>query len=492
VEPTQERHSGLRDPVTIASGICLLLVVVASGAIGWLDRAWAFDLWHYLPVPVSVAFGIATASLALPPVRSLLVRGFTAASNRGGEAPLWILAPALALLFWLLRENHLYGDSKILLFTAAKWWFLFPDIGSTFLFHLGGVVGPLAGVGAVAATQAFVCVAGALAVVCFIQVGRLLAPERSGGALVAALILCGGVSRVFFGHVEVYAFVLLCAALYLWAGCAFLQGRTVSRRTGWVAPSLALGLGLWMHLSFIFLVPSHLALLWLANDGRPRAVEVLRSFAVMGVPVLLFLGAMLALGRWEELGLAWETLVEMAGLSEKADPHESWVRGPFAEPGAGTLYTLFSWPHLKYLVNAGFLLAPAAAPIVVAFALLRPAVLIARKETAFLSATTGMLLVYTAVVRPVWGPYDWDVFALPAVCGAALAAHLVVHELSGDRRAHFCALVIAASILLVSVPFVAIGIAPSRPAGLFAQERIERAPGESEWEAFERKIGPWL
>ena len=30
------------------------------------------------------------------------------------------------------------------------------------------------------------------------------------------------------------------------------------------------------------------------------------------------------------------------------------------------------------------------------------------------------------------------------------------------------------------------------PAGLFADEHIERAPGESEWEAFERKIEPWL
>jgi hypothetical protein len=52
--------------------------------------------------------------------------------------------------------------------------------------------------------------------------------------------------------------------------------------------------------------------------------------------------------------------------------------------------------------------------------------------------------------------------------------------------------VIAASILLVLLPFVAIGIAPSQPSGLFADEHIERAPGESEWEAFERKIGPWL
>jgi hypothetical protein len=469
-----------------------MLVLVASGAIPWLDRAWAFNLWHYLPVPVAVGFGIATASLALPAVRGLLVRAMSATAGRGGEAPLWWLAPVLVLFFWLLREYQLYGDSKILLFTAARWWFLFPDIGSTFLFHLAGVlgtfsVGSFPGVGRVAATQGFVCVAGALTVVCFIQAGRLLAPTRGGGALVAALILCGGVSRVFFGHVEVYAFVLLCAALYLWAGCAFLQGRT-----GWVAPSLALGFGLWMHLSFIFLVPSQVALLWLASGRRPRLSEVLRSFAVVGVPLFVFLGAMLALGRWEELGLAWETLVEMAGLSATADPHESWVRGPFAEPGTGTLYTLFSWPHLKYLVNAGYLLAPAATPIVVAFAVLRPEVLIARKETAFLTATTGMLLLYAAVVRPVWGPYDWDVFALPAACGGALAAHLVVHELSGDRRAHVCALVIAASILLVLLPFVAIGIAPSQPSGLFADEHIERAPGESEWEAFERKIGPWL
>jgi hypothetical protein len=168
------------------------------------------------------------------------------------------------------------------------------------------------------------------------------------------------------------------------------------------------------------------------------------------------------------------------------------VRGPFADPGSGTLYTLFSWPHLKYLANAGYLLAPAAAPLVIAFAARSPGVLFARRETAFLSATTAMLLVYAAIVRPVWGPYDWDVFSLPALCAAALAADLLVHQLSGSRRAQLAALVIAASLLLVTAPFVAIGIAPSREAGLFAQERIERAPGESEWQAFERKIGPWL
>lgn len=484
--PGDAQRSRWRDPLAVAAALCFVLAAVGLGWMPLFDRAWAFNLWQYLPGPVAVALAAAVAVLPWRPMRERCLRaasiGATAAVRL--PRPAWI--PILAAAFWLLRERQRYGDSNILLYTAGGSNFLFPDIGATFLFHLAHEFGDASGVGAVAATQLCVCVAGAFAALGMVRLGAELAPTRDRAAVAAALLLCGGLSRIFFGHVEVYAFVVLCGSVYLWTACAFLNGRG-----GWLAPSLALGAGLWMHLSFVFLLPAH-AVMLASTVPRSGARRVAASLACICLPTLGFLLAMAAAGRQDELALARQTLVQMAGWSPDPHAHESWVRTPFEEPGPGTKYVLFSLPHLKYLANAFYLLAPAVGPLLAGFALTRPRALTRSADARFLAAAAAAMSVYAAIVRPVWGPYDWDVFSLTALCWGALVARLLVHELDDRIRPQLAAVAVCASLLLVTAPFVAIGLAPFRPAGLFAEGNLELRPGETDWEAFERRIRPWL
>ena len=98
------------------------------------------------------------------------------------------------------------------------------------------------------------------------------------------------------------------------------------------------------------------------------------------------------------------------------------------------------------------------------------------------------------MLRPIWGPYDWDLFSLTAVSLASLAALLLVRSLEGPELAHVAAVVVGVSLLFVTLPLVAIGVAPGiapDDAGPFARG-VERDEGESGWDALERQIEPWL
>lgn len=495
-------HPATRYAIPAAAAACVAVAAVELGLVPPLRHAWALNLWRYLPLPVALALAALTVALCLPRPRAALAERLPARIARallpdtplGGAA----LAGSAAILLWLLRERRLYGDSNILLYNAASGSeFLFPDIGATYLFQLCQRLGTSLGVPGRVVVQAAVAIAGGVTVLCFSRVARRLAPTREAGVLCLLLVLGGGLLRVLAGHVEVYAFVLLCAGAYFWSALAFL-----ARRCGFVWPALALGTGLWMHLSFSFLAPSLLVLLWLrdgARSGRPMRKRV-ASFArrallaalVAAAPVALFLLAMLAGGHTAELEQAGRTLLQWGGLEPSPVGHEAFLRGPLAEPGAGTRYAMLSLAHLKYLGNALFLLTPTAVPVLVAVALLAPWRFGATPEAGFLATAAGFMLLYAIVVRPVWGPYDWDLFSLTAVSLACLAAHLLARALPGPVLRELGVLLVAATLLFVTAPFLAIGIAPARDAGPFAFDGLEAQAGESPIDAFERRLGPWL
>ena len=74
---------------------------------------------------------------------------------------------------------------------------------------------------------------------------------------------------------------------------------------------------------------------------------------------------------------------------------------------------------------------------------------------------------------------------------ATLAATLLVRALADPPLRELGVLLVLGTLLLVTLPFVAIGIAPRHAAGPFAYG-VESAPGESPVDAFERNLGPWL
>jgi len=480
--------------VLATAAACVLLALVEFGLTpAPLRYAWAANLWQYLPRVVAVVLFALLLALCRRSIRTGLLRRLPPgrersafpASAAGGL--LFVLVAALVL--WLLRERRMYGDSDILLYNAASGSaFVFPDIGASFLFHLCQELGAALGTSGRTILQPAVALAGGATIFCFTRVGLLLAPTRRRALLFVLLVLGGGLLRVLAGHVEVYAFVLLCAGAYFWSALDSLAGRC---STTW--PALAFGVGLWMHLSFSFLAPSLLAVVLLAPAASARDVvrRFLGAVLVGAAPVLLFLIVMWLRGRTAELAQASETLLRWGGFEPSPVGHEAFLRSPFGVSGAGTRYAILSPGHLKYLANAFFLLVPSALPLLAVLLVAAPRRFVATSQAIFLSCGALFMLLYALVVRPVWGPYDWDLFSLTAVALACLAAHVLVQTLPDPPLADLGVLLVGATLVLVTIPFVAIGIAPARDAGPFAYGLSSQA-GESPVDAFERQLGPWL
>ena len=91
---------------------------------------------------------------------------------------------------------------------------------------------------------------------------------------------------------EVYALLLLCAALLVWLVVRWRQdkGRSHRHRLLWTA-ALVLGLGLGNHLTLLFLVPGLLVLLWPERSswGRPRVLLPAAGLFLAGLAVYTYL-----------------------------------------------------------------------------------------------------------------------------------------------------------------------------------------------------------
>lgn len=477
-------------PLAITACAALALVGLGSAWGLWSvpARAWGFALWSYLPPAVATGFAAALLSLCAARVRAALARAGEAALAGLAASPRAARAAApvaLAGLFWLLRERRLHGDSNILLFTAgSKTRFLFPDLGASWLFHAARQVANAIGVEGLVTTQVLVSVCGAAAVLCLVRLAPYLAPTRGRAAFVVAGVLSAGLLRVLAGHVEVYAFVLLAAGAYLWAACAHLRSRC-----GVGPPAFAFGIGLWLHASFAVLLPSLLWLVFREGDALRRGA---RAALLVAAPTLFFLAEMAAIGAWDDLRAAGEAALRIAGLREGAGLRQYWLRPPGASAGPGTEWVFLSAPHLRYLANASFLLVPVTLPALVAFAVARPRRLVATAESRLLALACAGAVPYAIALRPVWGPWDWDLFSLTGLCVGLLACHLLAVSLSDGDFADLGPWLVGAALLLVGLPLVAIGFAPLHAGGPFASDAIGWEAGEPPWRAIERFLEPWL
>jgi hypothetical protein len=325
---------------------------------------------------------------------------------------------------------------------------------------------------------------------CYVKVGTYLAPSRGWAAFATALILLGGVTRIFAGHIEVYSIVLISLGAYFWASLAYLRGRC-----GWMLPCLALGVGLWVHLCFLFLIPSLLLLPLLAEPPCPwreRMAQWVRGLVVIAIPTLLFFLLLWLTGHGGDLQQALTKMINWSEVGSGREHYETvWIR-PWGEAESGTKYVLFSRLHLKYLVNSFFLLAPAALPVVFAFGILSFRRFYSTPPATFLSAASLPMIVYASIVRPVFGPYEWDLFTVTAVCLAALAAHLLATLPDSTSLAHLCTVLVGATLLLVTIPWVVVGAFIHQPAGPFAIDALRASPDGSFYETFVRELAPWL
>jgi len=461
--------------VSIAASATWVLWVAAQ--LGWLPfarYAWAFNLWSYLPAWVGPLLAAISLSLCFRAGREAVLGAATRLGARVAGLPrLPVALLGLGILgtsLWLLRESQFQGDSGLLVLAARRGnQFVFPDIGATFLIHHAVMAGVENGLRASSPVRVMSCVFGVVAASLAIPAARQLVGPRAAPWAVLFL-LSGGMLRLFAGHVEVYAVLIAASLVYLWAALAALDGKA----SLWTA-SLALGLVIWVHASAVCLLPSLMLLAWWDESRRPArspALRVAGALCVAGLPTALFL-VLVGIVRPEEIRLGARKALEILGGSSEPDAVRWWVRGWGGAPSIGTDVVFLSPPHLKYLVNAFALMIPASLPVLLGFILGEPRRFVATPRARFLLVACVPLALYATLLRPFWGPFDWDLFSITALFLAALAAHLFATGLSEPLRRHVGVWLLGFQILFVGLPFLLGAALSSRDAGPFRSRTWE-------------------
>jgi hypothetical protein len=211
----------------------------------------------------------------------------------------------------------------------------------------------------------------------------------------------------------------------------------------------------------------------------------------LALPSIIFLAAMYLLGHVRELEFAWDRLLVIVGQRSDPDIPGRWVGVWDRSSLVGTDYALLSLAQLKYLANAFFLLAPSALPLLGAFAVVARRRFVASAEARFLAVASVPLVLYCFALRPLWGPYDWDLFTLPALYLAFLAAHLTVAHMHEDESAELISWLAGIGLLFVAIPLIWIGITVYESGGPFDHRPMNRRMFEPDTDEY-RGLAPWL
>jgi hypothetical protein len=244
------------------------------------------------------------------------------------------------------------------------------------------------------------------------------------------------------------------------------------------------------------LVPSLAALPFLGMPEERISVRLsraVRCLAVAAAPSFVFVLAVTVFGQPPDVDRAWKVVLETLGASPNVDAVRWWVRGWGGTPSVGTDVVFLSLAQLKYLGNAAYVLVPFAVPALGVVALWRRRLFLATRTARFLGVASVPLVVYAFALRPFWGPFDWDLFAISVLCLAALAAHLLATGLSETAFRHLAVQWIGFQLLFVSIPFLVTGLGVARDAGPFApgyfHHELDLLTPEKEPPP---KLAPWL
>lgn len=481
----------------VALTVVGFLAAVSLGAVPPLAYHWGLNLWSYLPSGWVAALASLAVGVSIGPLRRWLGARLQPLWREAAELPprlsaVLLFAIAVGLLFQF-RERAMYGDSLlILLWGIGDFAFVVPDLGATFL--TGRLLRLAVAIG-VDPALLFQSASVLLGGVTLLLVRAGMARLWPGHVATAVVLVAGtGLMRVFAGHIEVYAVQLPAVVAYLWAALARVDGRAP-----WWLPCLALGFAIWVHLSVVLLLPSLLALAWLVRDEAGPAsflAQATRHVAVAAVPGLVFFAG---LGVTGDLLPAIEAqlpkVMQILGLGPEAVEEGGkrwWVRGWGGEPSIGTDVVFLSPAHLKYLFNAAFLLAPVTLPLALWGLARRGRLAWADPKARFLLAVAAPLVLYPMVLRPFWGPYDWDLFSISAVAIGFVAVRLLALWPEADRRSGRLAWAIAVQLAFVGIPFLVMNALDLVPAGPFASFRMLTIDIVEPLARPNPDIAPWL
>ena len=321
--------------------------------------------------------------------------------TRWGDA--YILSKALALADPTLRLTHSWQAPLDVFLHSQVWQWLHE---------------PLAWTDATGAYRLLSPLAGMLYLGAAVSVARRLHPTPTW--LTFGLLTSLGVMQLFFGYIENYSFAAAGILLYLGWGIAALQ----DDQPLWLAAT-ALAVTNAFHPSTVILLPSLLYIGWIVQQRNKS-----RRFVVLSIGLPLTLVALATIGLMElgNHGIAALFSTDRPGGGDARFFVPLWATTTRWEQ-----YTMFSWLHLRDLLNQQLLVAPVVLP---ALLIIRPWLFAPNPGHAAAppprKADTPLLFLVIATLSHLlliwtWNPdyggqRDWDLFSLAAIPAALLLA----------------------------------------------------------------------
>ncbi|MCB0114043.1 MAG: hypothetical protein KDD84_08125, partial [Caldilineaceae bacterium] len=304
----------------------------------WLGAALvaALVVWGFRHVRAGKADEFVVPARWLWTAAALLFAAFWAfpiVHTRWGDA--YILANAVGWPDPALRLTHSWQAPLDVFLHSRIWHWLSDPLGWQDAVPVYRLLSPLAG-------------GLYLWIVVRLSLDKRIAPGWVTFGLLASL----GLLQLFFGYIENYSFAAVGILAYLWMGLGVVRGD----RPLWLTATV-LAVTNATHPSTVIYAPS---LLWLAYVDWRRRGHIVAALLAVAVPMILVAGGTIGLMEAGSHGIAALLETDRPGGGDGR-----WLVPLFATSTRWEHYTMFSWLHLRDLINQQLLVAPVILPALI-------------------------------------------------------------------------------------------------------------------------------
>ncbi len=311
------------------------------------------------------------------------------------------------LVFYLFRSRSDYGDSLHWISVAPYFGFSIREPLARLLQHLAylfgrgffdtpGTLGYL--------IESRLCI-GSLSILVgmfstvslYLTTKRFFPVEKRSGILWLAFfgtISTFGILQLFCGYIEAYPILMAACSLYVLAACLYLDERL---NTFWVAAIL--GIGVYVHLSMIFFLPSLVLLPCLRKRRHLSSmIAIIVDFLLVSIALFIVI-----------LGIFFNyRVVDFVVLL---------AQETFADAGSWlSLADAFSLAHVKDYALMMLKLAPVSLAILMGLFLSRPRSILGDKKLLFIASMLPLYMLWAFFWKPRLGTIqDWDLFSCIAL-----------------------------------------------------------------------------
>jgi tetratricopeptide (TPR) repeat protein len=436
--------------IGFAAAVCVMLAHLAVSRT-YSNWFWGLNHFYFLGrLPAAAIAGIGCI-LCLPWVWRVLTVLYIRIGRmlRRVSAPAavgdLVVAGVLGVLFWMLRmPRHFLGDGRLLIRSLEQgtWFHHYEPLDRLVHFLVLKVTRPLFGFDAGMVYTLVSIAAGVIFVLAALRLGSFVRQKF----FITFYLLTLGVVQLFLGYAESYSLATAAMLVYMVLALEHLAGK---RSLAW--PGLALLVGVALHHTLLFLVPSFVYLVLAGARGdRRKGVRA-------AIPGIGFLAGVAV------LVIATSLQRRATGVSLLFVP---WTEIPVAQ------YTMISWEHLLDFLNEQILVSPLAWVIALVFAVafLKVKQLRQSAKFRFLFLVGTFPILFGVLLRPgLGGSRDWDLWSMSAfpyaVAGAVwLSAYL------GDRRdVKYLAYAVVVVGFVHTIPWVVVNKSPDLSTERFAR-----------------------